>query len=104
MDAGLYDSRDQVGLEFVEVDVERTVESQRCGDRGDNVSDQPVEVLVGWLSDVQVSLADVVDAVKGRSFISVLSEQALSSGEPRRDLTHASLSTMNEQSECSRVV
>ncbi len=58
----LEDSRDQVGLELVEVDVEGTVESQRGGDRRDDVSDQPVEVLVGRLSDVEISLADVVDA------------------------------------------
>jgi hypothetical protein len=37
----------QVGLELGQVQVEGTVEPQRGGDRGDNLTDQPVEVGVG---------------------------------------------------------
>jgi len=34
--------RDQVGLELVQVDIERTVEAKRGSDGGDNLSDQAV--------------------------------------------------------------
>lgn len=53
---------DEVGLELVQVDVEGTVESKRGGDRGDDLSDQPVEVGVGGRLDAEVSSADLVDA------------------------------------------
>lgn len=59
MDSG---ERHQVGLEFVQVDVQGTVESQRSGDRRDNLGDQPVQVGVGGRLDTQVSSTDVVDA------------------------------------------
>lgn len=54
--------RHQVGLEFVQVDVEGSVESQRCSDRGDDLGDQPVQVGVGGRLDTQVSSTNVVDA------------------------------------------
>lgn len=61
------DSREghQVGLEFVQIDVQGTVESQGSGDRGDNLGDQPVQVGVGGRLDTQVSSTDVVDAKRG---------------------------------------
>ena len=73
------------------------------------MSDQPVEVLVARLGDTEVSLADFVDAAvfkEGGNGVpkttsSALRSQAMSPGDRQ---THASLSTMNEQSECSRVV
>jgi hypothetical protein len=34
--------RDQVGLEFSDIDVKGTIESQRGGQRGDNLSDKSV--------------------------------------------------------------
>ena len=51
----------QVGLELSQVDVEGTVESQRSSDGADNLTDQPVQVGVGWSLNVQVSSADIVD-------------------------------------------
>jgi len=51
----------EVGLELGEVNVEGTVESERGGDRGHNLGNQPVEVGVGWSLNVEVSSADVVD-------------------------------------------
>lgn len=36
--------RNQVGLELIQVDVESTVESQRAGDRRDDLSDESVQV------------------------------------------------------------
>jgi len=51
----------QVGLEFGQVDVEGTVESQGSSDGGDDLADYLVEIGVGWAVDVQVTPADVVD-------------------------------------------
>lgn len=39
--------RNQVGLEFVEIDVQSTVEAQRRGDRRDHLSDELVQITVG---------------------------------------------------------
>jgi hypothetical protein len=52
---------DQVGLEFSQVDVEGTVETERSGDGRDNLTDQAIQVGVGWALDVQVATANVVD-------------------------------------------
>ena len=54
----------QVGLELSEIDVEGTVESERGGDRGDNLTNQTVEIRVGWSLNVQVAAADIVDSLK----------------------------------------
>ena len=51
----------QVGLELVQVDVERTIEAERGRDRRDNLRDKPVEVGVARPLDVKVPPADVVD-------------------------------------------
>jgi len=53
----------QVGLELVQVDVQGTVESERRGDRGDDLSDETVQVLVGGTGDVEVAAANVVDSL-----------------------------------------
>ena len=58
------DSRNQVGLELVQVDVQRSIESQRSGDGRDDLGDQPVEVGVSGRLDSEVLSANVVDAVK----------------------------------------
>jgi len=50
----------QVGLEFSNVDVQSTVESERGGQRGDNLSNKSVQVGVGGSLDVQVSSADII--------------------------------------------
>lgn len=64
-DKGIVDTRvgDQVGLEFVEVDVQSTIESQRGRDGADNLSDEAVQVLVRWTRDVEVATADVVHSL-----------------------------------------
>lgn len=51
---------DQVGLEFIKVDVQSTVESQTGGDGADNLSDETVKVLISRARDVKVAVADVV--------------------------------------------
>jgi hypothetical protein len=53
---------DQVGLELVEVDVERAVEAERRGDRRDNLRDEAVEVGERGRGNAEVAAADVVDA------------------------------------------
>jgi hypothetical protein len=58
---------DEVGLELVEVDVERAVEPERGRDRRDDLGNQPVEVGVGRRLDAEVTAADLVDAVWGES-------------------------------------
>lgn len=37
---------DQVGLELIEIDVERPIEAKRRGNGADNLCDQAVEVLI----------------------------------------------------------
>lgn len=64
-DQGVVDSgvRDQVGLEFVQIDIQGTVESQGAGDRADNLGNQAVQVLERGTGDVEVAAADVVDGL-----------------------------------------
>jgi len=51
---------DQVGLEFGDINVEGTIESQRSSEGGDNLGDESVQVSVGWSFDIQLSSADIV--------------------------------------------
>ena len=51
----------QVGLELSQVNVQSTVESERRGDRRDDLTNEPVQVGVGGSLDVQVPSADVID-------------------------------------------
>jgi len=53
--------RDQVGLEFGDINVQGTVESQGCGQGRDDLGNKSVQVGVGGSLDVQVSSADIVD-------------------------------------------
>ena len=53
--------RDQVGLEFSDIDVEGTIESQRGSEGGDNLSDESVQVSVGGTLNIELSTADIVD-------------------------------------------
>ena len=53
----------QVGLEFVQIDIQSTIESQRSSDGRNNLSNQSVQVGVGWSFNVEVSSADVVDSL-----------------------------------------
>jgi len=67
----------QVGLEFSDIDVEGTIESQRGSQRGDGLGDQSVQVGVGWSLDIELSSADIIDSfvVQHDSDISVLKER-----------------------------
>ena len=51
----------QVSLELSQINVQSTVKSERSGDGRDNLSNQSVQVGVGWPLNVQVTSADIVD-------------------------------------------
>ena len=73
----------QVSLELSDIDVKGTVESQRGSQRGDNLSNESVQVGVGWSLNVQVSSADIVDSlvIKDNGDIGMLKKRV--SGEDR---------------------
>jgi hypothetical protein len=53
--------RHQVGLEFSNIHIQGSVESEGSGQRGDNLSDESVQVGVGGSLNIEVSSADIVD-------------------------------------------
>ena len=53
--------RDKIGLELGDVNIESSIKSQRCSQRGVNLSDDSVQICVSWAFDVQVSSANVVN-------------------------------------------
>lgn len=55
--------RHQVGLELIQVDIERAIEAQAGSDGADNLSDEAVEMLIAGTRNVQVAAADVVDSL-----------------------------------------
>jgi len=67
---------DEVGLELSQVDVKSTIEAERCSERGDDLSNETVEVGVGGALNVEVAAAHVVDGlvVDKELDISVLKE------------------------------
>jgi len=73
----------QVGLEFSDIDVKGTIESQRGGKGRDGLGDQSVQVGVGWSLNVQLSSADIVDSfvIEHDGDISVLQKRV--SGQDR---------------------
>jgi len=67
----------QVGLEFSNINVQGTVESQGGGKGRNGLGDQSVQVGVGWSLDIELSSADIIDSfvVQHDSDISVLQER-----------------------------
>ena len=61
LNARWLDIRDQIGLELIQIDVQRSVKSERCGNRGDYLSNESVQVGERGRSDPQVSATDIVD-------------------------------------------
>ena len=49
--------RDEIGLELSDVDVEGTIEAERRGEGGDDLTDETVEVGVGRAFDVEIAAA-----------------------------------------------
>ena len=52
---------DQVSLEFSNIDVQSTIESQWGGQWGDNLSNESVQVSVSGSFNIQLSSADIID-------------------------------------------
>jgi heme/copper-type cytochrome/quinol oxidase subunit 2 len=65
--------RHEVGLELSDVHVKSTVESQRCGQRRNDLSDKSIQVSVGGSVYIKVSSADIIDSfvIKHNSNIGV---------------------------------
>jgi hypothetical protein len=55
--------RHKVGLELVEINIERTVETQTGGDGADNLGNQAVQMLIVGTGNVQAATADIVDSL-----------------------------------------
>ena len=53
----------QVGLEFSNIDVKGTVESEGGSERGDDLGNESVQVGVGGALNVEVAAADIVDGL-----------------------------------------
>ena len=68
------DTRYQVGLKLVQIDVERPIEAEGGGDGGHNLCDEPVKIGEGRRRDAEVSAADVIDPAfqRGRHCIHTL--------------------------------
>ena len=64
----------QVGLELSNINVQSTIESEGGSEGGDDLSDESVQVGVGWSLDIEVSSADIVDGlvIKDNGNIGVL--------------------------------
>ena len=67
---------DQVSLELGNIDVKGTIESEGSGKGGDNLSDESVQVGVGWSLNIEVSSADIIDGfvIKDDGNIGMLEE------------------------------
>ncbi len=55
--------RNKVGLEFVQVNIQGAIETEGCGDRRDDLGDEPVKVGEAGGADVQTLLANVVNGL-----------------------------------------
>ena len=51
----------QVSLEFGDINVKGTIESEGSGKGGDNLGNKSVKVGVGWSLDIEVSSADIIN-------------------------------------------
>lgn len=55
------DKRDEIRLEFVQIDVQRAGEAKRNSDRGDDLSDQSIQIGETRLGNPEVLFADPED-------------------------------------------
>merc|ERR1719414_2344710 len=53
----------QVGLELSEIHVESSIKSQRSGDGGDNLANEPVKIGVRGSVDVKITATDVINGL-----------------------------------------
>jgi len=66
----------QVGLELGNIDVKGTIESEGSSEGRDNLSNESVQVGVGWSLNIKVSSADIIDGfvIEDNGNIGVLKE------------------------------
>ena len=66
----------QVSLELSNINVQSTIESEGGSEGGDDLSNESVQVGVGWSLDIEVSSADIIDGfvIKDNGDIGVLEE------------------------------
>jgi len=55
--------RDQVGLELGQVHVECTVETERCRDGRDNLSNEPIQVCVRGSLNIKIPSTNIIDGL-----------------------------------------
>jgi hypothetical protein len=55
--------RHKVGLELIQVNIERAIEAQTRRNGADNLSNQAVEMFIVGTRNVQVATADIVDSL-----------------------------------------
>ena len=55
---------DQVGLELIEINIESSIKPERGCDRGDDLSNETIEVGVGWPLNLEVVLAQIINGLK----------------------------------------
>ena len=54
---------DKIGLEFVEIDVQATVETKGSSDTGNNLCDDTVKVCESRRRNTEVLLANIIDSL-----------------------------------------
>merc|ERR1719499_2190746 len=69
-DGGIGDQREvdpgvwhQVGLELSQINIESSIKPERCSDGGNNLTNESVEIVIGWSLNIEVSPADVIDGL-----------------------------------------
>jgi hypothetical protein len=58
VDTGIWN---KVSLEFSKVDIECTIETKRGSKRGNDLTNEPVEVGVGWAFDIEGTAAKIIE-------------------------------------------
>jgi len=65
--------RYKIGLEFSDINVKSTIESEGGSKGGDNLRDESVKVGIGWSFNIESSSTDIIDSfvIKHNSNISM---------------------------------
>jgi len=53
---------DEIGLEFGNIDVQGTIKSEGGGKGRDNLSNESIQVGIGWSFNIKISSTDIVDS------------------------------------------
>jgi hypothetical protein len=55
-------SRNQIRLEFVQINIERPIEAERCSDGRNNLSNESVQVCEARRRDIKVLFANIINS------------------------------------------